>query len=451
MKQYSYKRGVNAGYVSRSEAKAEEDRKAGIVHPKDAAKKPNLFRGLLGGTTFVTAFGTRVSTLDSMWGQNIFLSFNHDEVDVLNIALRSSLADVTEQVSGGEHGSPFDLGDFGFYSENKQQMQAALLTGLERKYAVGKYFLSAAEWEKVEHRLGEIAAFSHAFVRRAVRGDTFASLAVRANAFKVARVLMDRGVDPLVNNGEGEDLICIIREQYGYMSDRLHHVMAHKDETQRRVFPPTELTDVLNEEKYVLDTFVNMKSFIDSTVANLEKRLVLISRDKQDKRRAELRKESLPAWNLWNADQYDKANAHMRECAEIKSFIDEKLEMHERHNKQHVTMAERVAMQHALTVGVAEGKAVDHEAHAELQAKLDYASSEAAGAAGATEGAAAAVAPDLWELMGVGQDMSAEESKEKDGKTAKAIEDDEPTFGGISGVLREVEHKDGGKEVVLYR
>jgi len=429
-----YKKGVNSGYVSRAEAKEEEDRLLGIVAPKNEPKKRNLFRGLIGGNTYITVLGTRVAVLDTMWGQNIFLSMNQDELEVLNIALRSSLADVTERVSGGEYGSPFQLGDFGFYSENRLQMQTDLLVGLERKYAVGKYFLSAAEWEKVETKISDIGHYSYTRVRRAVRGDTFAALAVRASAFKVAKVLMDRGVDPLVENDEGEDLVCIVREQYGYLSDRLHHVIARKEETQRRVFPPTEMDQVLGEENYVVDTFMNMKEFIDSTVYNLEKRMVIIMRDKQDKRRSDLRNESLDPWKLWNSQQHEKATNHIVECAEIKAFIDEKLSMQKSHNRHCVTMAQRVALQHALTV--ADGKDAD-----------------LALAAAAENNSSSTTTPQtLYELMGMNQDMSSEKSKPTDIKSdGPRIDDDTPVFSEIIGVLREVKHKDGGAEVIMYR
>lgn len=444
-----YKKGVNAGYVSRTQAKEEENRRLGIVAPKDEEKKRNLFRGLIGGNTYITVLGTRVAVLDTMWGQNIFLSLNQDELEVLNIALRSPLADVTERVSGGEYGSPLQLGDFGFFSENRLLMQTDLLVALERKYAVGKYFLSAAEWEMVETKISDIGHYSYTRVRRAVRGDTFAALAVRASAFKVAKVLMDRGVDPLVENDEGEDLVCIVREQYRYLSDRLHHVIARKEETQRRVFPPTEMNQVLGEENSVVDTFMNMKEFIDSTVCNLEKRMVIIMRDKQDKRRADLRNESLDPWKLWNSQQHEKANNHISECAEIKAFIDEKLGMQKSHSRHCVTMAERVALQHALTV--ADGKDLDLEAHAHLQSKLAAAENNSATTTTAPDGSVPTASPMLYELMGLNQDMSAEKSKPSDLKSVPRMDDDTPVFSEIIGVLREVKHVDGGTEVIMFR
>ena len=134
------KRGVNAGYVSRVEQKAIDDRKNGIGPP---AITKNLFRGLIGGNAFVTAKGSRGTSLESMWGANIFLSFNKDDVELLNLALRSSLADITEVVIGGEYGTPFQLGDLGFYSENKLLKQTELLQSLEQENAIGTFFLSA--------------------------------------------------------------------------------------------------------------------------------------------------------------------------------------------------------------------------------------------------------------------------------------------------------------------
>lgn len=447
MNKHVHKRGPNKGYVSRVEAKAEEDRKNGIVSAKDQPKQKNLFRGLIGGNAYATAKGSRGTALDSMWGQNIFISFNLDDVELLNLALRSSLADVTEVVVGGECGSPFLLGDFGFYSENKFQSQVDLLLGLERKYAVGKYFLSAEEWNGVDGRLSQIGNYSFAKVRRAVRGDTFASLAVRANAFQVAKVLMDVGVDPLLENEENEDLVSIIKEQYGYLSDRLHDVMAHKDETQKRVFTPSETDLVLAEEKYIIDTYNNMLVFIDATVANLDKRIILVHRDRQDKRRAEIRHEQLDPHKLWNANQLDKALLHLKECADVKAFIYEKLEMHTKHNSTHVTMAELVTMQHELTLGVAEGKDVMG-----INARLTSAKISATESKKEVNELSNPSA--LYELLGVDQDMSAESSKPKDDKkdnNARFV-DDIPTFGSVMGVLKVKTHKTGFiEEQVLYR
>jgi hypothetical protein len=448
LRHYSHKRGVNKGYVSETEKKREEDRKNGIVHPNiDVPKERALFRGLTGGMTLTTAKGSKATVMEGLWGQNIFISFNKDDVELLNIALSSSLADVTEQVTGGEFGTPFILGDFGFYSENKFQWQTELLKGLERKYAVGKYFLSIAEWEGVDTKISAVGHFSQAVVRRAVRGDTFAVLAVRANAFQVAKILCDRGVDPLVENDHGEDLVAVLKEQYGYMSDRLHHVLAHKDEAQKRVFAPSEMADVIEEDRYILETFENMVGFCDAMINNLERRLVLIHRDRQDKRRADMRKEKLDPFKSWNAEQLDKATRHIEECNEVKLFIQEKIDVRGKHSSVHVTMAELVAMQHALTVASAEGKEVDHEAHAEIHAKLARAKGEGKGEGKEIEDDVAPV--DIYALMGIAEDQSAD-MRADEAKPEKAIKDEEK-HSELLGVLRDVQHKDGGKEIVSYR
>ena len=450
MNRHVHKRGVNKGYVSLLDQKKLEESKqiGGQVKPK------NLFRGLIGGNAFTTLKGNRGTIVDSLWGQHIFMSFNNDDVELLEIAMKSSLADMTEVVMGGEFGSPHILGDLGFYPENKLAGQTEHLQDLERKFAVGKFFLSAHEWSNVDAKLSDIGHYSYSIVRRAIRGDTFGALALRANAFLVAKRMMECGVDPLVENAEGEDMIGILAQQYGYVSNALHHVMAHKDETQARVFPPSEMEEVEREEEYIISTLHNMLAFIGVLERTLGERIVVILKDRQAQRRAEMRKETLPSYNLWNASQHDKAIRHLEKCDEVKKYINERLETHAHHNLSHVSMAELVHMQHALTIGSGQHEPGSEAAEkqndmvmrvsAKLSAKAQASSPKKDADSSAKSDASPSVG-DLNVLLGLEGDQS-EEKKPEDEDAKARINVDTISDGPILGVLRESPH-----ESIRYR
>ena len=428
-----HKRGVNSGYVSLLEKAAATN---GLNKTTNDQPK-NLFRGLISGTAFTTLKGNRGTAIDSLWGKHIFCSLNNDDVELLEIAMRSSLCDMTEVVTGGENGSPYTLGDLGFYSENKLTGQTELLQGLERKYAVGKYFLSAKEWSEVDAQLGDIGHFSNALVRRAVRGDTFGALALRANAFLVAKTMLENGVDMLLENCEGEDLIGILQEQYGYVSGLLHGVLTHKDETQRHVFPPSETEALERDETYVLDTFNNMLVFVDVLLQKLDERIVLIHRDRQAKRRAEMRKETLPPFNLWNANLLDKAQKHIKKCTDIKSYIHERIDTYTKHNMAHVSMAELVHLQHALTVSESdESDSIVQR----VSSKLSMSSLTD------DRGALSSSKDSLYSLLGISELGGEGMQKGQETKALIETSSDGPLLGPLLGVLSKT-----ALEQVAYR
>jgi len=120
--------------------------------------------------------------------KNLFDSFQNDDEELALIALESCLADLNELVINGEDGAPFCIAEYAFYSDNQFQFQANLLQENERKVS-SKSFLSKADWEVIDSRLLSISQHTKSKFRRAVRGDTFAALAVRQNAFLVTKVL----------------------------------------------------------------------------------------------------------------------------------------------------------------------------------------------------------------------------------------------------------------------
>ena len=118
--------------------------------------------------------------------------------------MRSCLVDVNAVVINGEFGTPYSIGDYGFYTDMQFQAQATLLFELERINSEGKYFLSDEEWKKVDAYLASLAFHANSKFTKAYRGDTFASLAIRKNAFFVAILFLQNNIDMLLLNEEGK-------------------------------------------------------------------------------------------------------------------------------------------------------------------------------------------------------------------------------------------------------
>ncbi len=131
--------------------------------------------------------------IDSLWVQNLFDAFKTDDEELAAYALQSSLADLRDTVIGGHHGTPYSIGDFGFYVDEQFDAQAKILSENERKVSNTKHFISLSEWENVDKKLAQIAHHGKAKFLKACRGDSFASLAIRQSAFSVAKIMMDMG------------------------------------------------------------------------------------------------------------------------------------------------------------------------------------------------------------------------------------------------------------------
>lgn len=227
-----------------------------------------------------------------MWVQNLFTSFNTDDAELASISLRSSLADVNALVEGGEFGTPFSIGEYGFYAQNQFDDQAQLLSDKERKNANNKYFLSEGEWNLVDAYLKKVAHYSNSVFETVRRGDTFAALAVKKNAFHVAIALLQNGLDPLLENEADDDLFRIAKQQYLVLTVQMKELSSVMD---RAVYNPK----TLKQDWHALDAqeiaiFTALEGMIDFLVelkGNLERRLVQIDNDKKVKRRCELLNE----------------------------------------------------------------------------------------------------------------------------------------------------------------
>jgi hypothetical protein len=135
-----------------------------------------------------------------MWSRNILESFVNDDGELTDAALDSSLAEFDIVVEGGDYGSPYILGNYGFYSKTQFDQQSKVLEVHERKVVEKNqlYFLSGREWTYVDARLGRYSKFGNARMEKATRGDSLIMLASREAAFEVASVMITRGVDPLL-------------------------------------------------------------------------------------------------------------------------------------------------------------------------------------------------------------------------------------------------------------
>lgn len=57
--------------------------------------------------------------LDTQWARYVLDSFEKDDDELLKIALESCLADLSVVVTGGQHGSPLSIGQYGFFADNQ--------------------------------------------------------------------------------------------------------------------------------------------------------------------------------------------------------------------------------------------------------------------------------------------------------------------------------------------
>lgn len=230
--------------------------------------------------------------LESLWVQNLFEAFKTDDAELAAIALQSSLADVNDRVVGGSFGSPYSIGDYGFYAEKQFQPQLRFLQDKAHDIADRtKVYLSGEEWQRVEKRLIAIANYGNFDFTSTTVGDSFADLAIRQSAFQVAKVVMSAGIDPLVENAEGKDMFGTMKEQYHTIGVHLREIHVLKEEAAHKVMVPSAVQHILSEEMRLLDNFHYLSEFCDELKDNLQRRVKEIEVDKILQRRAQLRNE----------------------------------------------------------------------------------------------------------------------------------------------------------------
>ena len=139
------------------------------------------------------------------------------------------------------------------------------------------------------------------------------------------------GIDPLVENEDGEDIMSIVKQQYNFLGSELKKIQEFIVESSIRVIPPTELDAQAKLETNILDNYDSLVKFIDALVESLHKRVENIERDRLLLRAYALKKEVSkgifsqlisqkisvyflkipPEFTVWNANQLDKAKLYI--------------------------------------------------------------------------------------------------------------------------------------------
>ena len=276
-----------------------------------------------------------------MWSQHIFTSFEKDDDDLATIALKSSLADVHATVEGGEFGSAYSIGEYGFYSRTQFEDQGGLLCRLERDHASEGLFLSDLEWKKVDDHLMKVGHYGRWSIQKAVRGDSFAALAVRKNAFHVAIVFLTRGLDVLAENEEGLDLIQIAKGQYFDLTASYKQLMTKQVVYYRQTKTHTEIQELRQEQQTMLTAFRGMIAFTEECQRSLEHQQREIEADLAFKTRCQLLNlvsppaslahlahsfQEFPAEKEFNISRRDRAQQHVADLQELLDFSQQKVQ-----------------------------------------------------------------------------------------------------------------------------
>jgi len=216
-------------------------------------------------------------------------SFILDDAEMAEVALSSSLADLTLRVEGGECGSPYSIGEFGFYSKEQFESQASLLSSHEREASAGNYFLSIGEWQVVDNYFSRLAHHSNSVFEKAACGDTLGSLAVMRSAFLVTKLCLQKGLDPLLENIDQRDLIQQIKTQYLDLTKELKRIFAEESKYYREIKPRTEIENMRNWQHQNHQSFAHLITLLHYLLEeNFPQRLIQIDQDLSLKRRCEL-------------------------------------------------------------------------------------------------------------------------------------------------------------------
>jgi hypothetical protein len=242
------------------------------------------------GGAFQTKRGYKGTKLDSMWGRFMCDAIITDDEELASIALESCIADISTVVEGGEVGSPYIVGTYGFYTENSFDAQAAVLQKNERIINEGREYLSQAEWAVVDKGLRRIAAHGAAKLVEACRGDTLAMLAVRNRALRVCHLLVSRNCDPLQQNEAGETLKDIVRAYNILVTNDIIFLNKEIEAATKGIIIPSVAEDFIRKSDKLLEEQRDLKRVLALLMDVLNTKLKDIENFKWEKKKLELRK-----------------------------------------------------------------------------------------------------------------------------------------------------------------
>jgi len=437
-------------------------------------KKPLLFRGFIGGAMFKTKKGYQGQRVDTLWVRQIFASFEHDDTEIIDVAMESSLADPNAQVTGGWYGAVFSIGDYGFNAQSQFDIQRDILAENERKVSKGIEYLTNDEWNVVDVNLGKIASHGKPIMEKAVRGDTLAALAVRNSAFHVAKKLIEYGVDPLLVNEDGHDVFLLLKVQYEHLTRALSKVNEDKERASHHVVLPSEMIELNTREEKIMHQLDAQMQFISVFKEVLEDRVETIKDDKIRMQRLKITRKPIPPELIWNVEQGDRAQAHIDESSALYGYVHQRIEIQKEYNKNHVNLADLVHQQHASFHMDDNNTLVDEE-KAALQAKLEATIHQKRGVREAKARLAAMAPTDdgddsEYELIEEHSDddsmtnsasgagtltqgsiLSMKSSMTSRFKKVKKQSKAGSNLPGIQGVMSDKVHHDGSTEQILYR
>lgn len=123
--------------------------------------------------------GFRGFRVDSNWSQYLLAALTNDDAELAEIALQSSLADVTERVEGGRNGSAYSIGEHGFYADNQFHASSDEMKRDKRERLERVLHMSEAEWREADAAIDSTVRHSAVRFMHVIRGDTFLAMAVR--------------------------------------------------------------------------------------------------------------------------------------------------------------------------------------------------------------------------------------------------------------------------------
>ena len=295
---------------------------------EEEVEQPRLkFKGFIAGAAFQTKTGYKGQKIDSIWNRQLVEAFELDDPELTRVGLESSLADKDATVEGGEFGCPYSIGGYGLYAESQFEDHFKVLKDNEEMLAKGLYHLSMDEWETVDNGLRKIAHYGKARFPKLVRGDSYAALAVRKRAFISCKVLLELGVDPLVENEEGEDLFALLKMIYGEMSQDLRDIDKFRFDFKSGIGIPSEVLDMEAKEEAIKKHYEDLLPLIDVHTELLKDRIVQIGKYKYEKRKLELRHLSIPQEITWNISLEEKIQDNLDHTDWLVSHIKEKILM----------------------------------------------------------------------------------------------------------------------------
>lgn len=261
----------------------------------------------------------------TLWCRQILESFEQDDEELIEYALKSVIAEPHDRVCGGEFGSPFSIGGYGVFADSQFNQQFELLMSLEREHAVGVNFLSDGEWKVVDDGLTRISHYGVGRFENVVRGDTFAALALRKRAFLTAAFLLKHGVDPLLQNEDGEDFFDVTKIMYGKMAAELRALDEFREQMSVRLVPPSEIIKNETREKLLKLHYQNMIPLLELHKEKMEDRLRHIETVKMEKRRRDLKRLEIPNEMHWEIGNLSRISKHIEETKPLIDYIVEKI------------------------------------------------------------------------------------------------------------------------------